>query len=109
MYVHSCLYRKPGNIRKIKPGPEVIKRFFMLNSAKHEILNAKKYKNISRNSAFFQVQTSLECYFLIMNVKMPTTVGILTFISMKNFMLSRVEHDFFYNLGSSKYLVTLVN
>ena len=28
------------------PGSEVIKLFFMLNSAEHEILNARKYKNI---------------------------------------------------------------
>ena len=28
-----------------------------------------------------------------MNVKMPTVVGILTFMSRKNFMLSCVEHE----------------
>ena len=28
-----------------------------------------------------------------MNVKMPTIVGILTFMSRKNFMLCRVEHE----------------
>ena len=27
------------------PGPEVIKPFFMLNSAKHEIFSANKYEN----------------------------------------------------------------
>ena len=27
-------------------------------------------------------------FFLLINVKMPTTVGILTFMNMKNFILS---------------------
>ena len=28
------------------PAPKIIKIYFMLNSAEHEILNAHKYKNI---------------------------------------------------------------
>ena len=32
-------------------------------------------------------------FFLLINVKMPTIVGILTLMSRKNFMLSRVEHE----------------
>ena len=36
----------------VRPGPEVIKHFFMLNLVEHEILDAHKFK-ISRNSAFF--------------------------------------------------------
>ena len=35
-------------------------------------------------------------FFLLINVKMPTTVGILTFMSRKNFMLSRVEHEIYF-------------
>ena len=31
-------------------------------------------------------------FFPLFNVKMPTIVGILTFISKKKFMLSLVEH-----------------
>ena len=31
--------------------------------------------------------------FMLINVKMPTIVGILTFMSRINFMLSRVEHE----------------
>ena len=38
------------------------KTFFMLNSGDHEILNAKKYKNIKKFS-YFQTQISRECYF----------------------------------------------
>ena len=30
---------------------------------------------------------------MLINVKMPTIVGILTFMSIINFMLSRVEHE----------------
>ena len=32
-------------------------------------------------------------FFQLINVKMPTIVGILSFMSRKNFMLSRVEHE----------------
>ena len=42
---------------------EVIKLFFMLNSAEREILNAHKYKNIKKFS-FFHTQMSLQCYLL---------------------------------------------
>ena len=37
---------------------------------------------------------------MLINVKMPTIVGILTFMSRINFVLSRVEHEKFYNLGA---------
>ena len=40
-------------------------------------------------------------FFLHINVKMLTIVGILTFMSRKIFMLSLVEHEFFYNFGAS--------
>ena len=43
----------------IDPGPEIIKKHSMLNSAKHEIFNAPKYKNI-KTFTFFQAQLSLE-------------------------------------------------
>ena len=45
-----------ANILHVHSGPKVIK-FFMLNSAEHEILNAHKYKNIKKFS-FFQTQIS---------------------------------------------------
>ena len=47
------------------------KTFFMLNSTEHKILIAHKYENI----------------------KNSTIVGILTFMSRKNFMLNSVEHE----------------
>ena len=36
---------------------------------------------------------------MLMKVKMPTIVGILTFMSRKNSMLSWVEHEFFITSG----------
>ena len=68
---------------------------FMLNSAEHDILNAHKYKKISRNSAFFRPGI---LFSLLINVKMPRIVGILTFVSRKYFILSSVEPEFYYNL-----------
>ena len=47
-------------------GAEVTKLFFMFNSTVHEI-------------------------FLLINVKMPTTVGILTYLSVKNSILGLSE------------------
>ena len=55
----------------------------MLNSAKHEILNAHKHK-ISRNAAFLGSYKPRIIFFLLINVKMPKIVGILTFMSRKN-------------------------
>ena len=56
----------------------------MLNSAEHEILNARKYKNIKKCS-FFLAQISPECHFSSSYMKKKTTVvGILTFVSGQN-------------------------
>ena len=60
----------------------------MLNSAEHEILNAHKYKYIKKFSIFSGLYKPRMLFFLLMNVKMPTSVGILTFMSRKNFMLN---------------------
>ena len=72
--------------------PQGYKTFFILNSVEHEILNAHKYKKISRNSAFLGPDKPRMIFFPRTNVKMPTIVGILTFMSRKNFMLSYAEH-----------------
>ena len=45
----------------MQSGPKVIKLFFMLNSVDHEILNARKFRNIKKFS-FIQAQISIECY-----------------------------------------------
>ena len=77
--------------------PRGFETFFVLNSVEHEILNAHKYRNIKK-FGLFKAQLSLEllfsrsymlkCQSPLVNVKMPTIVGILTFTSGENFMLS---------------------
>ena len=55
------------------PGPEVIKLFFMLNSAEHEILTAHiklKYRQIKK---FLALSLSYVVFIMLKNVKMPTT------------------------------------
>ena len=68
--------------------PRGYKTVFMLNSIEHEILNAHKYKNIKKFSFFSGSDKPRILFFPLINVKMPTNVGILTFMSRKNFMLS---------------------
>ena len=63
------------------------KSFFMLNSFEREMLNAYKRK-ILRNSAFLGSDKPRMLFFPLINVKMPTIVGILTFMSRKNFILN---------------------
>ena len=48
-----------------------------------------------------------KCYFSRFNVKIPTTVGILTFISRKIFMLSWIKHETsFITTGSD--IITMI-
>ena len=63
----------------VKTGPEVIKLFFMLNSVEYEILNAHKYKNMKNTFFFFCSGKHRILFFPLINVKMPTVVGILTY------------------------------
>ena len=63
----------------------------MLNSAEHEIRNAHMHKN-TLFSFFKGPDEPRMLLFLLINVKMPTIVGLLTVMSRKNFMLSSVEH-----------------
>ena len=65
----------------------------MLNSVKHEILNAHKSKDINKFRLLLGSDKPRMLFFLLINVKMPTIVGILTFMSRKNFMLNSVEHE----------------
>ena len=57
-------------------------KFYMLLSIK-----------ISRKSTFSGSYKTRMLFFPLINVKMPTIVGILTFMSRKNFMLSSVENE----------------
>ena len=69
------------------------KTFIMLNSIEHEIINTHKYKKYQGNSNFLGSDKPRMLFFQLVNVKMPTIVGILTFLSRKNFVLSWVEHE----------------
>ena len=62
--------------------PQGNKTVVMLSSAEYKILKAHKYK-LSRNSAFSGSDKPRMLFFLLMNDKMPTIVGILTFMSRK--------------------------
>ena len=61
--------------------PRGYKTFFMLNSAEHENFSANKYENA--NNSCMKIS-------LLINMKMPTIVGIFLFISREIFMLSYV-------------------
>ena len=63
----------------------------MLNSAEHEFLNTHKYKDTKKLS-FLCSDKPRMLFFLLINVKMPLIVDILTFMSRENFVLSLVEH-----------------
>ena len=69
-----------------RPGPEVIKLFFMLSLVEH--LNAHKYKKYQVIRPYLGQDKPRMLFFPLINVKMTTMVGILTFVSKKNFMLS---------------------
>ena len=64
--------------------------FFMLDSVAHEIVNAHKYEKYQEIQHFSGSDKLRMLFFLLINFKMPTTVGILTFINRKYFMLNRV-------------------
>ena len=70
------------------------KTICMLNSAEHEILNVYKYKN-SKKISFFSGSDKLRMLsFLLINVEMPTIVGILTFMSKKHLCSAELSMKF---------------
>ena len=64
----------------------------MLNSAEHEICPASK-SQIANKCNSFMLNIAEHKISLLINVKMPTIVGIFKFISRENFMLSSAEHE----------------
>ena len=64
------------------------KKIFVVNPAEHEILNAHMYKKYQGIQRFSGPDKLRMLFFLLSNVEMPTIVGILTFMSWKNFKLS---------------------
>ena len=66
------------------PGLEVIKLFFVLNSTEYEISSPHK-KYTAEKKEFLAFKLSGIVLIMLINVKMPTIVGILTFMSKKKF------------------------
>ena len=73
----------------------------MLNQTEHEISQLIITKML-KNNICTALKLSDKAFILLINVKMPTIVGILTFMSRINFMLI-VEHEKkFYNLKARR-------
>ena len=72
--------------------PRGYKTFFMLNSAEHEISCARYIKKYKKNQHCLGSDKPRLVFFLLKNVKMPKIVGILTFVSRKNFN-RQLEHE----------------
>ena len=80
-------------LKKIFPGtgwnwPLGYKTFFMLNSTEHKISAAHKTEIPTNKEVFFALSLSDVVFIMLINVKMQTIVGILTFMSGINFVLS---------------------
>ena len=75
-----------GKSSSNRPGD--YKKNFMLNSTEHEISTAHKKLKYLQMKKFLAVSLSDVVFIMLINVKMPTIVGILTFISRINFVLS---------------------
>ena len=58
-------------------------------STKFQLLIKLKYRKIKK---FLALRLSDVIFIMLINVKMPTVVGILTFMNRINVVLSRVEH-----------------
>ena len=77
----------------MKPVPEVIELFFMVNSYEPEISTADENLKCWERKIFLPLKLSDVVIILLINVKMPTIVGISTFISRINLMLIWVENE----------------
>ena len=64
------------------------KTLFMLNSTDHKNSTAHKKLEYRQIKQFLVLCLSDVVFIMLINVKMPTIVGILTFMSRINFVLS---------------------
>ena len=60
----------------------------MLNLTEHKILTTHQNYNAEKYFILLALKHSDVLFILLKNVKMPTIVGILTFLHRTNFMLS---------------------
>ena len=77
----------PSDCQSVESGPEVIKLFSCSTqlSTKFQLLKKIKCQQIKK---FLALSLPDVVFIMIINVKMPKIVGILTFMSRINFMLS---------------------
>ena len=90
-----CLLSGPlleCQLNHLDPGPEVIKLF---SCSTHLSMKFQLLINLNcwKIPTFLAFKLSDVAFSMLINVKMPTIVGILTFMSMINFVLSWVEHE----------------
>ena len=76
MVVSICFEKNIFVAVRFQSWPRGYKTFFILNSAEHELFNARKYKNIKDFSFCLGSDKPVMLFFLLINVKMPTFVGI---------------------------------
>ena len=81
---------------------EVIKLFSCSTQLRMKFVLPMKIKYQQFKRSAYTAELSMK-FFLLINIKMPTNVGILIFISRKNFMLNWVEYEkSFMTLGSGR-------
>ena len=87
LLVHLCSYVMSDKCHKLIACPEVIKKNSCSTqlSTKFQLLIKTKYQQIKK---YLDLSLSEDVFIMLMNVKMPTIVGILIFMSRLNFMLS---------------------
>ena len=73
----------------------------MLNSIEHEIPNAYKRKNDEKIKKNLALKLSDVVSILLINVKMPTIVDILTLMSRIKFMRVELNMNSFNNLQAN--------
>ena len=84
--LEHCYAHNRWNTIIQQPGPEVIKLFSCSTQLSMKILVLISMKTIKKFSFFLDSDNAKMLFFPLINVKMPTIVGILTFMSGKNFI-----------------------
>ena len=70
-----------------RPGPRVVKLFFMLNSTEHEISTALQKLKYRQMKKILALSLSDALFIMRINVKMQTIVCIRTYMNRINFVL----------------------
>ena len=72
----------------VETRPRGYKTYFMLDSTEHEIPTGHKKLEYRQMKKFLALSLPGVGFIMLINVKMPTIVGITTFMSRINFVLS---------------------